>query len=142
MKKTLKIIIFLLCFSLNAQKSNQQNIKGSNSKNKKVNYTITYIYYTFLETGNSIPKIDFFGNIVPPEHSKMYSISNCTKELQNSLEFCLIKNYKEINGKAVVLVPHLLFDRDLLLQKWIKEEGNTFSSPMCLRLMEFGIIEQ
>lgn len=134
--KKYTIILFLFCMNLNAQ---QSKTKTKNSDNKED--TVSYIYYTFLETSSSL-KTDFFGEIIPPEHSKIYSISNYSEEVIKSLEFCLIKNYKEVNAQAVILVPHLLFDRELLLKKWINEKGKTFSSPMCSYLMEFGIMEQ
>ncbi|UWY27861.1 hypothetical protein N4T20_19320 [Flavobacterium sp. TR2] len=141
MKKIAKLIFVLFCFSINAQVSNQNN-KGLQSKNKISNNNVSYVYYTFLEMGNSVSKKDFFGDIIPPEYSKMYSISNYTNELEKSLQFCLIKNYKEMNGKIVVLIPHLFFDRHSLLQSWQKEKGNVFNSYKCSNLSEFGINEQ
>ncbi|WP_294963582.1 hypothetical protein [uncultured Flavobacterium sp.] len=141
MKKVAKLIVVLLCFSVNAQVS-RQNKQAVQSKNKKSNNNVSYVYYTFLEIGNSVPKKDIFGDVIQPEYSKMYSISNCTDELEKSLQFCLIKNYKEINGKNVVLIPHLFFDRHSLLQSWQKEKGNVFNSYKCSYLSEFGINEQ
>jgi hypothetical protein len=136
--KKYAIILLLFCMNLNAQQSRTRTkIYG----NKEVNNTVLYIYYTFLETSSSL-KTDFFGEIIPPEHSKIYSISNYSEEVIKSLEFCLIKNYKEINAQTVILVPHLLLDRELLLNNWINEKGKTFRSPMCSHLIEFGIMEQ
>ena len=62
MKKIAKLIVVLFCFSINAQVSNQ-NKQAVQSKNKKSNNNVSYVYYTFLEIENSVPKKDFFGEL-------------------------------------------------------------------------------
>jgi hypothetical protein len=214
MKKLFSIIIFLLCFSLNAQTSNSNYFTIGSTKNKvlqiqgeptsvsktglyssfsygsssisftnglvdgyynagnlkvkmtngikknsntvlikkktnnaaktKFNNQVRYIYFTFLETTSNASEVDFFGNIVPREneYSKMYSISGYTYELEQNLEFCLTKEYKETKGRSAILIPNSFDNRQLMLQKWNDEKGRLFNLPMCYYLTQYGVMEE
>lgn len=131
----------------NTKKKNVQKKKKTNTliskKVKQVNNKVKYIYFTYLTTTPSI-EVDYSGKMLPTEYqySKMYSISGYTFELEQSLEFCLTKDYKERTGEKATLISHEFDDRQLLLLHWNDEKGRLFNSSLCYYLMQYGISEQ
>jgi len=116
----------------------------SDKKAKKENEEVKYIYFTFMTTDFQIDKDPITGELKNMEHdySEIYSISRFTYEKQQSLEFCLTKNYKEWTGKQVLLIDHVYNDRQLALMSWNIEKGRLYKYTKCSELNQFGIIAQ
>jgi hypothetical protein len=139
----------------NSKKSNINNGGRSSSNNlnensttdkkaKKENEEVKYIYFTFMTTDLQIDKDPITGELKSMDHdySEIFSISRFTYEKQQSLEFCLTKNYKEWTGKQVLLIAHVYDDRQLALMIWNNEKGRLYNHIMCSELNQFGIIAQ
>jgi hypothetical protein len=119
--------------SNNNSSTRKKTIHKNTKIAKKVNNEVKWIYFTFIPKTNDL----FREN----EYSKIYSISNYSYEMQNNLEFCLQKEYKEMSGNGVLLLPHIYDSRDILMYKWNDEKGRLTSIPMCNYLMQYGVTE-
>lgn len=128
------------------KKVNQTTSKTNIPKSKKtvkVNNTVKYIYFTIISSEPSFD-VDYSGNMKPTEfeYTSMYSISGYTFEKQQSLEFCLTKNYKEIRGRSATFLFNIFDDRSQILLSWNKEKGRLFRTTLPYYLMVDGVMEQ
>lgn len=120
--------------------------KKSKPKNKKkiVNNQVKWLYFTYMTTSYSGPDYDrITGDFKPHEYeySKLYSISGYTYEMEQNLEFCLKKNYKESTGENVILISHTYDSRELALDEWSNEKGRLNRQSMCYYLEQYGVTE-